>query len=100
LRAASSGSFAAVRTVWTNAAPHLRAEAGAPHALIFGYVFVVLHVLGDGDFPRLARLDLAVNPLQQTPAIRDVVVRIVVVSVNVANPAGGVEAQPITLMLL
>src|SRR5262249_55888301 len=71
----------------------LRAEAGATGADRAGDPRIVLHVLGDGEFPRLALAHLAVDPLQQAPAVRQVAARIAVAAQHLADPAGGVEAQ-------
>ena len=72
----------------------LRAESGAARALRFGHPLVVLHVLGDGELPGLARLHLAIDPLQQAPALGQVGAS------GVADVVGGIEAQPVATMLL
>jgi hypothetical protein len=78
----------------------LRPEARAAAADRTGQPRIVLHVLGDGDLPRLAVADLAIDPLQQAPAVGQVGARIVVASVDVTDPSGGVEPQAVAAALL
>src|SRR5689334_13466306 len=78
----------------------LRAEASAAIADRARQPRIVLHVLGDGDLPRLAAADLAVDPLQERPAVGQVGARIVIAAVDVADPPGRVEAQAVAPGLL
>jgi len=60
-----------------------------------GDPFVVLQIFANGDFPRLAGVDIIVDPLEKAPAIRKVTCNVVVVTVSVANIDGGIEAQAV-----
>ena len=79
-------------------APHCAPKPAPPAPT--GQPRIVLHVLGDYQLPRLPVVDFAVDPLQQAPAVREVGARIVVASVDISDPSGGVEAQAVAAALL
>ena len=75
----------------------LGTEAGASRPYVSRDPFVVLHVLGDHELPRLPGAQLAVDPLHQAPAVRDVGAGLGVRADHVADPAGGVPAEPVAV---
>ena len=75
----------------------LRAEPGAPGPHVLGEPFVVLQVLGDRDPAGESPRDLAVDPLEQAPALGQV---LIARPVDGANEFGAVEAEAVDVVFL
>src|SRR6202000_146767 len=75
-------------------------EPGAACAVGLGDPLVVLEIFRDGYLPGLALADETVDPLAETPAIGEIVGRIVVVVIDVADGADGVPAETVGVALL
>src|SRR5688572_15182074 len=78
----------------------LRAKPRAAAAGVPGDPLVVLQILGDDELPRLPAANLAVDALEQSPAVRQIATRIAVVPADVTNEAHRVEAQPIDMIFV
>src|SRR5258705_3549058 len=99
-RRESSPPMMASRTRCRKRAPHCAPKPAPPGASGFGDPFVVLHVLGYRDLPRLPAAHLIVHPLQQAPAVGNIGTRIVVAAPDIADPADSVEPQTVAIALL
>ena len=75
----------------------LRAEPGAAGPNVLGEPLVVLQVLGDGDPAGIFLSDLAVDPLEQAPAIGQVLAAGTGEGMNVG---GAVEAEAVDMIFL
>ena len=75
----------------------LRAEPGAAGANVLGEPIVVLQVLGDGDPAGEFLRDLAIDPLEQAPALGQVPVA---GAVDGANELGAVETDAVDMVFL
>ena len=67
----------------------LRAEACSADLSLLRYPLVILQILGDRDLPRLRGADFIVDPLQETPAIRQVA------AIDAADVAHRIETQTV-----
>ena len=75
--------------------PPLGVETGPACAHSLSNPLVVFHVLGNRDLPRLPLCDEGIDPLHETPTIRDVIGGVVVLVVDIADRTHRIPAQAI-----
>ena len=78
----------------------LRAKARAADSRVLHQPLVVFQVFGNGQMIGRQFANLLVDPLHQAPAVAEVVGRLVVIAVDIANVGRGVPAQAVNVIFV
>ena len=99
-RSASLAVMTASRIGWTNAASHCEPKPAPPAPVSRVIQSLFCRSSATVIFHGCCAADLVVDPLQQAPAIREIVGRVVVVPVAIANIDDGIETQAVQPVLV